>query len=152
DKVGQAAFAPTESAAGHLIYWNNGALFGVPFDLSRLAVGSPSPVAEGVAGILNFGFFGFSDSGTLAYVPGTANGTAFGGSLAPARTDRLGAEQSLAVPPGLYANVYAGGLQLSPDGKQVGLSSLDLGTASADVWVYDFARTTMNKLTFGGGH
>jgi hypothetical protein len=150
EKVGYARYAPTAAASGHLVYWRNGPLFGVPFDLSHLTVGSPSPVAEGISGIITFGFFSFSDSGVLAYQPG---GPGAFDTFVPAWVDRQGTRQPVAgIPPHLYNNVYAGGMQLSPNGKHAALEYLDLETGTSDLWAFDFARTAFIRKTFGGSH
>ncbi len=57
---------------GHLVFVRRGALWAVPFDLSRLeAVGTPVPVIEGVrvegGGSVQYAV---SDEGSLAYIPG----------------------------------------------------------------------------------
>jgi eukaryotic-like serine/threonine-protein kinase len=63
---GGAYYLPT----GHLVYWvqNNPNLFAVPFDLRKLDVtGGPTPIVE------NADYFASSDSGTLIYIPSTAD-------------------------------------------------------------------------------
>ena len=114
---GHAQFANTNpsSQIGHLVYYDGatGSLMAVPFDARRLQVnGSPVPVLDGVQSWVGpFGSFGFSDSGTLAYVAGT-------GPAATNNTlvwvDRKGAEQPLRAPPRRYTAPA-----LSPDGERV---------------------------------
>ena len=142
-----AQFANTDpsSAMGHLVYYDatTGSLMAVPFDANRLQVkGSPVPVLDGVQSFVPvFGSFGFSDSGTLAYVTG--------GGLASANNtlvwvDRNGAEQPLPAPPRRYA-VPA----VSPDGERVAVQ-IEEGspmTAKIDVWLYSLARGTLTRLT-----
>ena len=81
--------------------------------------------------------YGVSANGTLAYTVGSA----------AARTlvwvDRRGREEAINIPSRAY--VYA---QLSPDGKLVALDSRD---EENDIWIWDFARETLQRLTFDPG-
>jgi Tol biopolymer transport system component len=143
---GVATFAPSHpgSATGHILYYapGAGALMAVPFDAARLEMkGSPVPALEGVHSVSGpFGSFSFSESGTLAYVPGEA-------PEALARTlvwvDRKGVEQPVPAPPRQY-NLP----RLSPDGGRVAVEVQDPRTRRADVWVYDLARGAASRITF----
>ena len=76
---------PRYVPTGHLVYARGGVLFAVPFDVRRLEVtGGPVPVVEGVrrASIAGAALFGFSDTGSLAYVPGPATSDATDPDLA----------------------------------------------------------------------
>ena len=82
DDAGAAWYVPTdvEDGVGHIVYWRtvtagSGSLFAVPFDAKRLQLrGSAVPVVEGVRVVSNtIGYFGFSEAGTLAYVPSGAD-------------------------------------------------------------------------------
>jgi serine/threonine-protein kinase len=144
-----ARYAPSGSASatGHLVYYapfGGGSLMAVPFDVDRLDVkGSPAPVLDGVqVAVGPFGAFGFSESGTLAYLPGNAVGTA---TSTLVWVDRKGAEQPLPAPARPYTS-----LRLSPDGGRAAVD-IDEGTPAArksDVWVYDLARGTLTRRTF----
>jgi len=127
-------------SSGHLIYAAGGALHAVGFDLDSLEVhGTQAPVVSRVvttgAGAADFSV---SADGTLVYV----DAPGFGG--APERTlvwvDRQGTETVVGAPPRAYQNV-----RLSPDGTRVVLSSGDQGQ---DLWVWNFARETLTRLTF----
>jgi Tol biopolymer transport system component len=103
--------------------------------------GSPAPVLEGVQAVTGpFGSFAFSESGTLAYVPG-------GRQEALATTlvwvDRKGAEQSVPIPAQQY-NMP----RLSPDGGRVAVEVQDRIAGHNDVWVYDIARGAPIRITF----
>ncbi len=148
---GLAQFANTDpsSGIGHLVYYDSttGSLMAVPFDANRLQVkGSPVPVLEGVQNWAGpFASFGFSDSGTLAYVtdvaPASANNTLVW-------VDRKGAEQSLPAPPRRYA-----GPAVSPDGARVAVS-IEEGSplnSKLDIWRYDLVRGTLTRLTSNEG-
>jgi predicted Ser/Thr protein kinase len=143
-------FANTDpsSGIGHLVYYDSptGSLMAVPFDANRFQVkGSPVPVLEGVQSFVGpFASFGFSDSGTLAYVtdvaPVSANNTLVW-------VDRKGVEQPLPAPPRRYAAPA-----LSPDGERVAVQIED-GSPIApklDIWLYDLARSTLTRVTSDG--
>jgi Tol biopolymer transport system component/DNA-binding winged helix-turn-helix (wHTH) protein len=121
---------------GHLIYVNRGTLFAVPFDLETLAVrGTPSPVLEQVSYSSANGFaqFDFSQKGTLVYRSGNAEGSL----LTVQWLDSAGKMQPLLAKPDAYQSA-----RLSPDGQRLALST-------TDIWVYEWQRDTMTRLTFG---
>jgi serine/threonine protein kinase/Tol biopolymer transport system component len=144
ENAGIARYAPSgpNPSIGHIVYGHNGSLFAVAFDVNRLQVGSPSPVLDGVGGIGPLAFFGLSDSGTLAYFAGAASGL-------PQETlvwvDRQGAEQPIPVPARTYRSV-----KLSPDGGRIVVSITDSQTLTSDIWIYDLARGSLERRTFGG--
>ena len=131
----------------HIVYALGGVLFAVPFDLKRLAVtGGAVPIVEGVrrsgGGQTGTAQFSFSDTGSLAYVPGSV--IASSSQVVIGAFDRTGAGQALKLPPGPYDSP-----RLSPDRKQIGFSSDD--GKEAIIWVYDLSGTSsMRRLTFGG--
>ncbi len=132
-----ARYAPT----GHLLFSRDATLWGVPFDVQRLSVtGDPVPLIEGVN--LRGGGnadFAMGDNGTVAYLPG--------GTSISYRTlvwvDREGREEPIPVPPRGY--VYP---RISPDGTMVALQVAD---QENDIWVWDFARANLSRLTFDRG-
>jgi Tol biopolymer transport system component/class 3 adenylate cyclase/tRNA A-37 threonylcarbamoyl transferase component Bud32 len=134
-------YLPASNRAGHLVYINKGTLFAVPFDPDNLEVrGTPSPVLEGVAFNTASGAaqFDFSRSGTLVYSPGTN-----GGLLTVAWLDSTGREQPLLTKPGAY-----GRPALSPNGQRLALELTE--GSGTDIWVYDWQRDTMTRVTFTG--
>src|ERR1700674_3637125 len=125
--------------SGHLVYINKGTLFAVPFDLDTLAVrGTPSPVLDQVAYTSRNGSaqFDFSRSGTLVYESGGAVG---GGLFTVQWLDGAGRTQPLLAKADAY--LYP---RLSPDGQR-------LAVAAADIWIYEWQRNTMTRLTFNEG-
>ncbi len=121
---------------GHIIYMlpNNNNLFAVQFDLARLEVkGGPVSVLEGVRQ------YAISESGTLAYIPGTSGGAAAERTLV--WVNREGKEESLSAPPNDYL-VF----RISPDGKRVAL--FVSSTPKASIWIWDIVRETITRLTF----
>jgi serine/threonine-protein kinase len=100
------------------------------------------PLVQGVLRADNFtgaANFGVSTDGTLVYVRGGA--ATFRNTLV--WVDREGREEPIAVPPRNY--IYA---QLSPDGTRVALDARD---EENDIWTFDLARATLQRLTFDPG-
>ena len=126
----------SNSRDGHLIYVNRGTLFAVPFDPETLAVhGTPSPVLEQVSYSAGDAQFDFSQKGTLVYRSG---GAVTGELLTVQWLDGAGKMQPLLAKPDAYQSA-----RLSPDGQRLAISTTDL-------WVYEWQRDTMTRLTFGG--
>ena len=130
--------------SGHLVYARGGTLFAVTFDVHRLQVtGAEVPVVEGVLTVNAVGFadYSFADTGLLIYTPG--------GQQQMASTlewsDRKGARQPTAAPPQFY-----GGLRISPDGERVAAAISGSDFVQSDIWVYEFARGTLTRVTFEG--
>ena len=129
-----ARYLPT----GHLVYALAANLLAVPFDLNRLEViGGPVPLVENVsrAGFTGGANFDVSRDGMLVYLPGGGNAT---------RTlvwvDRDGREEALAAEPRAYTQP-----RISPDGSQLALAVQD---QEHDIWIWDFAREPLRRLTF----
>jgi eukaryotic-like serine/threonine-protein kinase len=129
---------------GHLIYVKRGTLFAVPFDLERLEVrGTPSPVLEEVAYSSTYGSaqLDFSRSGTLAYRAGRSGS----GFVTVQWLDGAGRMEPLLAKTGDYSRPH-----MSPDGQRLALEEVTEGSGS-DIWVYEWQRDAMTRLTFGGG-
>jgi Tol biopolymer transport system component len=140
-------YLATSKGAGYLSYINNGTLFAVPFDLDPLAVrGTPSPVLQGIAyspqnGFAQFNFSGApSGPGTLVYRSGGAAETKL---LTVQWLDGAGKTQPLLAKPGHYVIP-----RLSPDGQRLALTVTE--GSNSDIWIYEWQRDTMTRLTFGG--
>jgi serine/threonine-protein kinase len=128
--------------SGHLVYVNRGTLFAVPFDVERLEVhGTPAPVLDQVGYNAADGSaqLDFSQSGTLIYRSGGAGGTL----LTVAWLDGAGKAQPLLAKPGVYALP-----SMSPDGQRLALGVRD--GSDTDIWLYDWQRDSMTRLTFTG--
>jgi serine/threonine-protein kinase len=124
--------------SGHLIFARGGNLFAVKFDSKTLTVsGSPFPVVSGIATDVSTGAvdFAVADSGAAAWMPAPANT-----ALRQVWVDRSGIESPVPIPAAPYNE-----LALSPDGNRVALTGGQGGVA--DLWVYDFQRDTMTRLT-----
>jgi serine/threonine protein kinase len=128
--------------SGHLVYVNRGTLFAVPFDVDRLEVhGTPAPVLDQIGYSTGTGSaqLDFSQTGMLIYRSGGAGA----GLPIVAWLDGAGKAQPLLAKPGLYSNP-----SLSPDGQRLAVDVVE--GAGADIWVYDWQRDTMTRLTFNG--
>jgi serine/threonine-protein kinase len=126
-------------ASGHLTYVAAGTLQAVPFDLDRLEPrGTAVPVIPGVVTDANGGVdASVAANGTLAYVTGAGAGM----ERTLVWVDRQGQETLIAVPTRTY--IYP---RLSPDGTRVALF-LDLAEEQDDIWLWDFERQTLTRLT-----
>jgi eukaryotic-like serine/threonine-protein kinase len=133
----QAHYVPS----GHLVYAAAGTLRAVAFDLNRLeTIGAPVPVLSSVTTLPNgTAEFDIAADGTLVYVPGA--------SVARARmlvwVDRQGHEEAIKAPARSYVHP-----RLSPDGTRV---AVDIFDQENDIWVWEFARETLTRVTFDPG-
>ena len=125
------------------MYAVGGTLRAVRFDTSRLeAVGDPAPVMEGVAGTQSGAAnYAIAADGSLVYVRGSANAGV--GQRTLVWVDRQGRQEAINVPPRAYT--YA---RLSPDGSRVALDARD---QQNDIWIWDLARETLQRLTTDPG-
>ena len=83
--------------------------------------------------------YGFSDSGTLIYVPGSAVDV----RRILALVDRTGAVEPLGAPARAYFDP-----RFSPDGRRL---AVRISGENLDIWVYDMGRQTLSRLTFAPG-
>ena len=128
--------------SGHLVYMHNGTLFAVPFDAKKLEItGQPLPVLQGVASNPNHGGaqFSFSGSGTFMYLAGSA----LSAGVSIYWMDAAGKFTPVREMPGDY-----GDLAISPNGKRL---AMDITNGNGtDIWVYEWERDTLTRLTFAG--
>jgi serine/threonine-protein kinase len=124
---------------GHIVYASRGLLLAAPFDVSRLVVtGPPVQVLDDVrVGPLGAPQFAVSSTGLLAYIPGGEENA----QRSVAWVDRRGQQQHLSIPPRPYSSPV-----LSPAGDRLALL-ISRGSKS-DIWTYDFARGSLDRLTF----
>ncbi len=129
------------SPSGHVVYARAGGLFVVPFDLKRLEVtGPPVQVMDGVLMSRNTGaaHISLSAAGDLVYAPGGVEG----GERTLMWVDRQGKAQPLGLPPRSYLHP-----RISPDGRQL---AVEIEGPSHDVYLYEFSRGVLTKLTLDG--
>lgn len=132
---------PRYAASGHIVFARAGAILAAPFDLSRLEVtGPPVTLIEGIR-IEEWGAaqFALSKEGTLVYVNG---GPAWIGKLT--LVDKQGISKPFPAPAKAY-----GPVSVSPDGQRLAVTVTE---ATSDVWVYELARGTFNRLTVEGSN
>ncbi|MBN1570540.1 MAG: protein kinase [Acidobacteria bacterium] len=133
-----AQYLPT----GHIVYGLGNDLVAVPFDLDKLDLaGGSVPLVEGVFRAGGAPQYAVSDSGTLVYIPGASAG------LTPGQrnlvwVDQKGKEEPLAAAPNDYRAP-----RISPDGTKIAVSVYS-GNKS-DIWIWDIARESITRLTFG---
>jgi serine/threonine protein kinase/Tol biopolymer transport system component len=139
-------YLATSNGTGHLVYLNKASLFAIPFDLDKLETrGTALPILDDVAYNPTFGRAELAVSGapsghgTLVYRKGGGDARL----LTVAWLDGAGKTQPLLAKPGVY-----GRPNLSPDGRRLALVVTD--GSGADIWVYDWQRDTMTRLTFDG--
>jgi Tol biopolymer transport system component len=128
--------------SGHLVYLNRGTLFAVPFDVDRLEVhGTPAPVLDqvGYNAAQGSAQLGFSQTGTVIYRGGVAGG----GLFTVAWLDGAGMVKLLLAKPGSY-----GRPSMSPDGERLAIEVTE--GSGTDIWLYNWRRDTMTRLTFTG--
>src|SRR5215472_4688827 len=100
-------------SAGHLVYYQGGALWAVPFDSDKLAVrGNPTEIEPGVTEENYMPQTNAARTGVLAYAPGPAGNFARNLFL----VNRQGVERKLDLPPKDYIDPA-----FSPDGKRIAI-------------------------------
>jgi serine/threonine protein kinase len=121
-------------AEGHLLYYTNGVLMGVPFDLKTLkATGTPTVVLDRVFGL---GKIALAPNGTLAY---------YAGSFANQQPSLISRDT---VEPLMLPTARYGHPAYSPDGRRVALAIVD--GPNTDIAVYDIAARSLTRLTTDG--
>jgi serine/threonine protein kinase len=142
DNASDARYLPT----GHIIYASGTSLFLVPFDARTLKLhGEPMRVLEGVRrSLVSVAQYGFSNNGTLIYIPGPVSTTAE--LIVPALMDRDGAVEPLRVVARQYRFP-----RVSPDGKRIAFE-IDDGK-QPNIWIYEIGGTQApRQLTVGGAN
>ena len=131
--------------SGHLTYVINGTLFSVPFDLDSLEVrGAPAPVLEGIAysTITGGPQLSSTETGMFLYRKGGVTGQT---KTTVLWLDSDGNAQPLLTKPDSYSNP-----QLSPDGQRLAVEISN--GLTRDIWIYEWKRDTMARLTFDVGN
>jgi Tol biopolymer transport system component len=125
-------------APGYLVYGASGSLRSVRFDPEHLKVLSdPVPVMEGVrTASSGAAYFALTKTGTLLYVPGEVPEE----ERSLVWFNRRGEADPISAPPRSYANP-----RLSPDDGRV---ALDVRDGNQDIWIWSFARQTLERVTF----
>ena len=140
-----AVYSPT----GHLVFGRGGMLHAVPFDLDRLSVtGTETPVVQGVLGdrVTGAVHASLALNGTLAYVAGAAQGERQLIWLSEQEAAGRGPQEPVAID---LPNAPYNDAAISPDGSRVAFVQT-LTRLEGDVWIYDFTRKSLVRLTFDG--
>jgi Tol biopolymer transport system component len=136
----KSAYFGRYARSGHVLYVQQGTLFAAPFDVDRLELtGAGVPSVEALLSANSNGSaqFSISDSGTLVHVSGATVSNA-----APIDwVDASGKTTPLRTTVSDWSSP-----SFSPDGTRLAVDISD-GT-QADIWVYDWARDTLSRLTF----
>jgi serine/threonine-protein kinase len=129
-------------SSGHLVYLAGGALWAIAFDPKRLeTIGTATVVVPQVVTLpTGVAEFDVARDGTLVYV---ARG---GATDVPRRlvwVNRQGREVVVSAPARPYST-----LQLSPDAARI---AVEIEDQDNDIWVWDFARETLTRVTTNPG-
>ncbi len=125
---------------GHLLFVRDGFLMAQPFDEKALELtGDAFAIDENVGFLANYfkGAFAASSNGILAYQQG------FGVESQLMRVASDGKEIGLIGEVDRYQQI-----SLSPDEKKLAVTLFDLGSGTADLWLYDISRQAKSRLTF----
>lgn len=129
-------------ASSYLLFLREQTLMAQPFSVSHLELrGDPVPIAEhvGMNGATARPLFSASQTGALVYQAGDTEG-----NWSLQWTDREGKQTGLATPPDRYVTP-----RLSPDGSHLAVMIFNGVFGTGDIWVFDLARGTKTRLTFG---
>jgi serine/threonine-protein kinase len=126
--------------SGHITFMRSGTMFAVPFDLATLETKGPAvPVAEGIGQtpVAPLPMEAVSATGTLIYHTGSSG---------PDRQSPIVWLSQFGEPTPLRAvsSLWAFP-RFSPDGRRLAMSIFD--GRQADVWVYDWERDIMTRVT-----
>jgi Tol biopolymer transport system component len=133
---------PSAPRKGFLVYIQRGTLFAAPMDAGRLELtGPPVAIAEGVMGNPDTGGaqFDISRSGMLVFQAGKPASQKWVLDL----LDSTGKSRPLLTVPGSYTSP-----RFSPDGSLIALNILE-GHGN-DIWLYEWQRDRLSRLTFQG--
>ena len=132
--------APRNGHPGMLLWLRQLTLMAQPFNAGSLRLsGEPVTIVDGVGvNRLDHAAFWASDAGILAYRTGNNNSWL-------AWVDRSGRRLEEMQPGGRFD-----ALALSPDSKRVALCRSD-NDNNSDLWIYEFGRKVMMRLTYGAG-
>jgi len=128
--------------SGHLVYVQNGALFGIRFHPDRGETeGSPVQLLDDVAGntVSAAGYFDFARNGAFLYASGKPKSNQY----QIVWLDTAGATHPLLTTPRQYQTP-----RFSPDGQWMALGIGNL--LAGEVHIFDLQRETLTQLTFSG--
>ena len=127
-------------ASGHLAYVHNGTLFAAPFNFDRLeTTGQPIAALAGVSSnaVTGGAQFAASEHGTFLYLPGPVTGA----GIPIHWMGHDGNTTPLMVAPANWSTP-----SFAPNGRQL---AMEIRAGSSDIWVYEWERDTLTRLTSG---
>ena len=131
-----------QAPSGYLLYAREGVVMAAPFELDALAVrGAARPLVPGVAtAATGAAHFDCSETGLLVHAPGDAQ-------TLRRRLVRVGRDGRVQPEPPSVAGDGLEEPRLAPGGRRV---AVGLRGRTTDLWLHDFARGTLARLTFDG--
>ena len=137
--------AAAEYASGNLLFLRDRALMAQRFDPERLALqGEARPVVDNVTVLTGAAKAVFSASRTGVLVAQVGAAVDLGAQLD--WTDRAGKTLGTLADRAAYDEV-----SVSPDGRNVAVSAIDLKAGTHDIWICDVARNLKTRFTFDPG-
>ena len=134
-----------EYASGYLLFLRDRALMAQPFDPQRLVLqGEARPLIENVSLMSGAAKAVFSASQAGVLVAQVGAPVVLGAQLE--WTDRSGKTLGTLVDRGAYDEV-----SVSPDGRSVAVSEIDLKAGTHDIWICDVGRNLKTRFTFEPG-
>ena len=127
---------PRYSSTGHIVFARQEALWAVPFDAARRSTTGPAAPVLGDLRVNAGGLaqFSLAENGTLVYWAGSASGRTL------VWVDRDGHEEPVGAPARTHYTP-----RISPDGT---LIATYVAEEEQDIWTYDVARGTSQRLTY----
>jgi len=144
-KVLQTSSYFARYVSGYLLYLHDRTMFAAPFDVQRLELtGKPVPVLQQVSSspAAGSGQLAVSESGTVVYLEAADVNE---GAAPLVWLDRDGQTSPLRS-----TRAQWGDPRFSPDGNRLAMDITPPGGRPA-VWVYDWTRDLLTRLTFGDG-
>ena len=132
------------SASGHLVYMHDGTLFAAPFDPDRLERDRPVRAGASRRHVRRGVRAGRSSPSRIGGRSHTCRAERRRGSVHSMAGPR-GPPQPLRAEPRRYRN-----LRFSPDGRKLAMDIQE--GRQLDVWIYEWRRDTLSRLTFDPGY
>jgi serine/threonine-protein kinase len=134
----KSAYYPHYAPTGHLIFVQGDSVLAAPFNVDALEVTGPAVTILRdlwISSWTGYADFGFSHTGTLAYVSGGRQPT----QATLVTVERSGREHPFVDDRRAYRVP-----RVSPDGRQVAMTLVD---QQVDVWISDLDRKSLHRLT-----
>lgn len=138
---------PRFVASGHVVFWRQDALWAAHLDDERLTLGPPPQVVENLGVNTNDPAWFAVGGDVLFYqlLTGASLSQGFADDRELVLVDRQGVERPLNLDPSAYTFP-----RVSPDGARLLFAIVDAD--NNDLWVFDLARESRSRITFGGNN